>query len=363
MNNVTSEYLIALMNAAINAGAPPKVPDGMDLHELFELAQFHSVANIVLYMLEKTGADIPKDTAALFAQERDKAILADITFQMDYEELSAAFREHGLRFLPLKGILMKQHYPQSDYRTMSDIDILIDDENAQKVRSVMEELGYETVEYNLGVHDVYHKLPVTRIEIHRELFGADGREYAAIFTDPWAMCCTSGDALQFTDEAFFIFLLAHGMKHYELGGTGIRTFMDIHLFIQHLGKHLDLKRIYETFETVGQRKLCESFIALSEMWFGGNTRTEALTEMERYILLGGTYGTFSNQVETAIKEKGKAGYVWNKLFPDLITMQHHYPMLKKAPVLLPVFWIVRIATKPFINRRQNAEKIKALLKK
>lgn len=93
-----------------------------------------------------------------------------------------AFKEHGMRFLLLKGILMKQHYPQSDYRTMSDIDILIDAENALKVRSVMEELGYETVDYDHDVHDAYHKPPATRIEVHRELFGAEGREYAYIFS-------------------------------------------------------------------------------------------------------------------------------------------------------------------------------------
>ena len=362
MNNVAGEYLIALMNAAVNRSVPPKAPDSINYHALFELAQFHSVANIALYMLEKAGADIPKDIAALFAQERDKAILADITFQMDYEELCVAFREHGLRFLPLKGILMKQHYPQSDYRTMSDIDILIDDENAQKVRSVMEELGYETVDFDHDVHDAYHKPPATRIEVHRELFGAEGREYSAIFSDPWAMSNASDGAWNFTDEAFFAYLLAHGMKHYELGGTGIRTFMDIHLLLQHC-EQPDLQRIYGMFDRAGQRQLCESFIALSEMWFGGGVRTEALAEMEHYILSGGTYGTFSNQVENSIKTKGKAGYILNKLFPDLKLMRQRYPALKKAPVLLPVFWIVRIATKPFTNRRQNAEKIKALLKK
>lgn len=362
MNNVTGEYLIVLMKAAINGSVPPKASD-TDYNALFKLAQFHSVANIVLYMLEKAGADVPKEVAALFTEQRDKAILADITFQIEFEELCRAFTERGIRLLPLKGILLKLLYPQSDYRTMSDIDILIDDENAQKVRCVMEELGYKTADYGHGVHDVYHKPPVASIEVHRELFGAEGREYAPVFADPWAMCSTADGVWRFTEEAFFAYLLAHGMKHYEQGGTGIRTFMDIHLFMQHCGENLDLERIYGMFESVGQRKLCESFIALSRMWFGDEERTAALTEMERYILSGGTYGTFSNQVENAIREKGRAGYVWSKLFPDLRTMSQRYPVLKKAPVLLPVFWMVRMATKPFANRRQNAEKVKALMKK
>lgn len=362
--NTTGEYLIALMNAAVNGIAPPKAPDSTDYRALYELAQFHSVANVALYMLEKAGAaDIPRDVAALFSEHRDKSIMADINIQVDYEELCRAFAEHDIRFIPLKGILMKPLYPQSDYRTMSDIDILIDAENAHNVRAIMEKLGYETEDFGHDVHDAYHKPPATRIEVHRELFGAEGREYAPIFADPWAMCSAADGACRFTDEAFFTFLLAHGMKHYELGGTGIRTFMDIHLFRKHCGDDLSIERIYELFDSVGQRQLCESFVALSDMWFGSGERTEALSEMEQYILSGGTYGTFSNQVENSLKSKGKFRYVWSKLFPDLKTMRQRYTVLNKAPVLLPVFWIVRMVTKPFTNRRQNAEKVKALLKK
>lgn len=361
--NTTGEYLIALMRAAVNGTVPLKGSDGMDYRALFELAKFHSVANIVLYMLEKTSADIPKEVSALFTEQRDKAIMADITFQVEYEELCGAFAENGVRFIPLKGILLKPLYPQSDYRTMSDIDVLIDDENAHKVRAIMEEQGYETADFDHDVHDVYHKPPVTSIEVHRELFGAEGREFASIFSDPWAMCSVSDGLWRFNDDAFFAFLLAHGMKHYEQGGTGVRTFMDIYLFRQYCGERLDLEKIYAMFESIGQRKLCESFIALSEMWFGDGERTDALTGMERYILSGGTYGTFSNQVANSVKEKGKVRYVWSKLFPDLKTMRQRYSVLKKAPVLLPVFWLVRIFTKPFTNRRQNIEKVKALLKK
>lgn len=58
------------------------------------------------------------------------------------------------------------------------------------------------------------------------------------------MSSTSDGSWRFTDETFFAYLLAHGMKHYELGDTGIRTFMDIHLFLQHCGERLDLERIY-----------------------------------------------------------------------------------------------------------------------
>ena len=64
---------------------------------------------------------------------------------------------------------------------MSDIDIVIDPENAKKAGEVMLSLGYKADSLETGVHDVYHKKPVTSIEIHRELFGDEGQEFAPIF--------------------------------------------------------------------------------------------------------------------------------------------------------------------------------------
>lgn len=361
--HTTSEYLISLLRSALDGAIPPAAPEGLSLSELFRLAKFHSVANVAYYALERAGAVLPAELKKQWAELRDKAIIADITFQADYEELCGAFAEQGIRLLPLKGILLKPLYPQSDYRTMSDIDILIDPENAERVKAVMEGLGYETADFGHNIHDVYHRPPVTNIEVHRKLFEADELRFEPIFPDPWAMCSASGGVWSFSEDAFFAFLLAHGMKHYEQGGTGIRTFMDICLYRRHCGARLDLERIYGMFERIGQRQLCEDFVALSGMWFDDGERTEALSEMERYILSGGTYGTFSNHVARGIKQKGRAGYIRDKLFPNFQTMRYRYPVLNKAPVLLPVFWGVRIVTKPFVNRRQNAAKIKALMKK
>lgn len=359
----TSEYLIGLLKAAV-FGAELPLADDVDYAELFSLAKFHSVANIALYALEKGDANIPETLAGQWRELRDKAVVSDITFQMDYATLCQELEREQIRYLPLKGILMKPLYPQTDYRTMSDIDILIDPENAEKVRAVMERLGYDTASYDHDVHDVYHKSPVTSIEIHRELFGAEGEEYAPLFSDPWSECDVySEHRYEFRPHLFFIYLLAHGMKHYAEGGTGIRTFLDISIFLKHYGGQTDIQEVCRAFDAVGQRQLCEQMISLSNMWFGDSERSEALSETEKYILSGGTYGTFSNQVENSVRTKGKAGYIRSKLFPDLKLMRQRYPVLRKAPVLLPVFWLVRICTKPFSNRRQNMEKLKNLLKK
>ncbi len=358
----TEKYLISLLKSTINNEAAPPLPEDMDCTALLKLAKHHSVANTAYYALEQLGSLSP-ELREEWSQLRDREIMRDIHQQTEYDILCEAFAQEKIRFLPLKGILIKSLYPQSDFRTMSDIDLLIDEANAEKVKDVMLSLGYEVDSVEFGVHDVYHKKPVVSIEVHRELFGDEGQEFAPLFSDPWNKCEKRSDTLyEFTPQYFFAYLLAHGIKHYQQGGTGIRTFMDIEIYRRHFGQQLDMDKLYDMFEKAGQRKLCEDFIRLSELWFGAAEDDGTLDNISRYIISGGTYGTFENQVQYELQSKSKGQYIMSKLFPNFQHMKQQYPVLKKAPILLPVMWLVRLVTKPFINRKENAEKLKALSK-
>lgn len=356
------EFLIALLRSCLGDELPP-IPEGFDSDALLRLAHHHSVANTAYYTLEKLNV-LTSEQHKKWSEIRDRMIMCDLLQQSEFEQLCEAFEREKVRFLPLKGILMKSMYPQSDYRSMSDIDLLIDPENADKVKQIMLSLGYEIDSTEIGVHDVYHKRPAVSIEVHRELFGDDGEELAPLFDDPWSKCEKRSEMrYEFTTEYFFAFLLAHGIKHFQLGGTGIRTFMDIEVFRRLYGDKLELEKIYAMFDSVGARKICEDFVALSEMWFGDKKPNEELSSMARYIINGGTYGTYDNHVQYQLKSKSKLGYVFSRLFPPMKHMKLQYPILRKAPVLLPFLWIFRILTKPFINHRQTAAKLKALTKK
>ena len=57
-------------------------------------------------------------------------------------EYRAAFEKNGIAHMPLKGILMKQLYPRPDMRIMGDADILIRVEQYEKIKPLLEELGF-----------------------------------------------------------------------------------------------------------------------------------------------------------------------------------------------------------------------------
>ena len=83
--------------------------------------------------------------------------------------------------MPLKGCLLKHYYPETFYRSMSDMDILVRQEDRASVRECMEKLGYETECFGKECHDVYMKPPVTNVEIHHVLFEEEHSIYRDFF--------------------------------------------------------------------------------------------------------------------------------------------------------------------------------------
>lgn len=360
-------YLIELLKAELNGETAGEVPKECDPKQLFALAEYHSVSGIALYALEKTKTALDGELYDEWRQSRDKAIVRDITQQMEAERIGDSFAAAGIRFIALKGCRLKQLYPQSDMRTMSDIDLFIDGENAEKVWSIMLALGYTCEEYGHGIHDIYYMPPVMNVEIHRSLFGERGAEFGGIFANPWEMCKKSeGAGYELTEEAFFAHLLAHAITHFEDGGTGIRTIADIRVYT-HSPQAARTDDVLALLGAAGKAETAQRLLELSDVWFGDAPKTEQSSETERYIFESGTHGTMKNSAinstKKSIEKNGKAGYIFVKLFPPYKFMCGQYPILKKAPLLLPVMWLVRIVKKLFGERDENAEKLKMLMKK
>ena len=50
---------------------------------------------------------------------------------------------------------------------------------------------------------------------------------------------------RFSDEDFYLFLTAHEYKHYSWGGTGLRSLMDVYVYLKNLEGRLDWNYIKE----------------------------------------------------------------------------------------------------------------------
>ena len=363
MKMTENEYLVGLLRAILHGSQAQELPEECSFEKVFSLAERHSVAGMAYYAAETLKSPPTGKLSAAWRQVRDKALVKDITQQAELEAISAAFTAGGIRHIVLKGYIIKHLYPQTDMRTMSDIDMLIDPENSAKARDIMKNLGYSCEDFSHDHHDVYFKPPVMNVEVHRELFGEEGQEFVSAFSDPWSMCENVGGLrYEFRADAFFAYILAHALKHLDERATGIRTVMDIWVCLNS-GMGIDRDKALKILDPSGKSDRARLLIEHSEVWFGVRSHTEQTLELERYILGSGTYGTVTNMISNYMERSGKKTYFLRLLFPTFEHIKRQYPVLKKAPVLLPICWLVRLVTKPFINHRANTEKLKMLVKK
>lgn len=351
-------YLIALLRSLFEGSEPPALPDGCQPEELLQLAERHCVAGMAYYAVEKLP-EIGLETSVKWRQIRDKALVTDLTQQMDLVVIGRAFSDAGIRYLPLKGSVIKPLYPKSDMRAMSDIDLLTDRESAEKTREIMSELGYSCERFGEDSPDIYCKPPMMNVEIHYALFGEDCKEFPEVFADPWSLCTADGMRFSFTPDAFFAYVLAQAVKRLEEGSAGIRQIMDLWACLQS-DMGISLKRSLDMLKPSGKRDTAALMAALSEIWFGGRAHTEATLRLESRIL---GISAVETSAEISIKCSGKPGNLARLIFPAFADMQELYPVLKKAPVLLPACWLLRLVTKPFLDRRRNSENPKMLPKK
>ena len=99
------------------------------------------------------------------------------------EQLCEAFDAEGIAYMPLKGCLMKRLYPSPELRPMGDADILIRPEQYERIRLVVEKLGYdEQVESD---HELIWHRKDLNLELHKRLIPSYNRDYYRYFGDGW----------------------------------------------------------------------------------------------------------------------------------------------------------------------------------
>ena len=154
-------YLMYLIRCVLNNKAPAKEKlDKMDLSGVFAVAKAHSLTAIAAYALESAGI-YDKD----FEEEKNKSIRKTIILDAERENVLAEFEKACIWYMPLKGILIKDLYPQIGMRQMADNDILFDKIRAEDVRTIMQSFGFITKNFDSGNHDVYYKPPVCNFEL------------------------------------------------------------------------------------------------------------------------------------------------------------------------------------------------------
>ena len=358
--NNTAQALLYLMRCALQ-NIPPQPVEGTDYEALYQLSASHSVVAMTAMALESGELLTEEHTSAEMIKKwkdaKSKAIRKNILLDHEREQIFRHFEEQGIWYLPLKGCILKDMYPKMGMRQMADNDILFDPAYQHQVKAYMESRGYAATSFAEDNHDVYEKPPVYNFEFHTSLFNeylyADSGAYYQNVKARLIQDEGNGYGYHFSDEDFYVYLLAHGYKHYSTCGTGIRFLSDIYVFLREKQAFLNWDYIAEELHALKIHEFEAATRELTNKLFGtdGYTLTEEGTLL-RYLMGAGTYGTTENrihrQLEKIQQDDGpltlwtKIRYVWRRLFPDRAFMRAYIPFCRKHEWSIPFFWIYRI---------------------
>ena len=135
-NDREGKYLIKLLKAVLNNEIPVPPPKDLDWPELYKLAKYHSISNIVYYAIMKLdSSNRPSEKVfKAFEQDMNIAKAREALQHFALEDVLKAYESECVKCMPLKGTIIKYLYPKPDMRSMSDIDILFEKSDRDKVK-------------------------------------------------------------------------------------------------------------------------------------------------------------------------------------------------------------------------------------
>lgn len=337
--------IISIINAALEGGVPT-LSGELDFKRLYGFSKSMQITPMIVAGLEGVdGAFNSDDGKRLLKSAIAYTFYSD---NQDYEigAIKKRFDEAGIEYLMLKGTVLRSIYPRKEMRLMSDADILIKEEQYQKISEIMTSLGY-TEKLESDHELVWNKGNNLHIELHKRLIPSYNKDYYAYFGDGWRLATLkSGTEWKMSDEDCFIYTFVHYAKHYRDGGIGVKHVCDFYLYMKKY-PNLDWKYIEKELSSLQLLRFWQNTKTLIDVWFSGRECDERSAFLTHKIFSGTAYGTaeahlLSQGLKISKKTKNvRAERLFMSIFPAFSTMQQHYKFLKKAPFLLPLTWGLR----------------------
>ena len=311
---------------------------------LFKLSKRHDLAHLIAEALDKNGL-LPDGTEAKkrFLQERNMAVYRYEQMQYEFEQICETLKKAKIPFIPLKGSVIRAFYPEPWMRTSCDIDILVDKSNLEQAKeSLKHDLEYQ-VENVESSHDVSLYAPSgVHLELHHSLV-EEGRAQSSsdILYEIWEKVVESHSCNKaMTDEMFYFYHVAHMEKHFEIGGCGVRPFLDSYILLQHAQYRTEA--CCQLLQKGGLLTFAKAVEETAGVWFGDIMETQLSKDIQDYILYAGMYADTENRAAVQqVKKGGRIKYLCSRIFLPYEQLKLQYPNLEKRKILLPFYQVKR----------------------
>lgn len=356
------KYIIHLLKCAVSDEIP-EIPDGdLNWELIYQLAIKHKITSTLYFGIMKLPKHftkkIPHINNYLTLYKMNLVIDANRTFEL--QRLKPVFENLGIDYIFLKGSVIKNYYPDTSMRRMSDIDILFRGTDFKTIDKIFEDLGYEIL--HKDAKDTAYLKPASKvaIEMQPHLIDKGYTKWYEYLENIWDKCTHANHEYQMSLEDFYIYHIIHMAKHFKNGGIGLTHLLDVYIMLENF-QHINWSYVSNELSTIELLKFHDTIKILVYRWFGtqqpdtiyaqslcetANQKSEELTSKEialltRYIFNSGAFGSRKQQELNSIVTRGDETFSFRKkFFPDMTTMINYFgEPLHKHQYLLPLYWI------------------------
>lgn len=363
---------------------------------IYYIAKKHNLVSIMAQAMEKLGFESDSDIWKRWLKEKNQLIYKSVLMDVEREAIQDFFEKNNIWYMLLKGMVIRKYYPAPELREMADNDILFDNKYSKEVYEFMTARGYKCDDYNKGYHDEYLKPPAYNFEMHRQLVSSKERpKWYEYYKDVKSILIkdtnenretaansesnNTSNQFYFSDNDFYVYFIVHTYKHFLNSGMGLRTVLDVYLYVSNLQEKLDFDYIEEQLKKLDAYDFEQTFRSMAFKMFDENLEDRKWwdlfdvkeQEMLSYVLDAGTYGNLENSVAHKMgytkgekkKTSDKAKYIFRRLFPSMDTIEEFFPFFYKHKWAIPFLYIYRIGKIPFTRRKKVAGELKEVFKK
>ncbi|MGB5686994.1 MAG: nucleotidyltransferase family protein [Candidatus Electrothrix sp.] len=290
----------------------------------------------------------------------------ELVAEMDLRHLLNAFAQIGSTPLLLKGTpLSHTLYPEPGLRPRCDTDLLISEEDREKIANLMKKLGYTPlheaqVDY-INTQMSYAKKTVQGFsccyDIHWQVSNCNrqfSRDFAngKLFERAEAIPALGENAQTLSKVDALIFSCFHRAGHFAHSGDRLIWLHDIHLLCQALTTG-EIAAFYRRAKELQIIALCADAITTAQSWFGTVSSEELKVflqerpEKEAAAQLLGSGRRNGIRKQTLLELKGlstwqeRCAYIMQNLFPPPAFMLWRYQKERKS--ILPWLYVRRFA--------------------
>ncbi len=367
--NETQRGILTLLKSSITQ-TQLRLPRDFSLAEAYPAIKAHHITALAYDGAGRCG--LPKEDPVMqqLFQDYYKCLIISRGQLAQINRIYDAFDQNGIDYMPLKGCNMKHRYPAPELRMMGDADILIRMEQYASIRPLMAELGFR--EKQTTDHELVWQNNALYLELHKRVIPSYNLDMKDYFGDGWELAKNcQGSRYSMTVEDEWIYLFTHFAKHYRDGGIGCRHMADLWVYLR-TTEALDEGYVEGELEKLRLLEFYRNIRRLLRVWFEDGPEDELSEYLTEFIFSSGSWGQMETKIlsrtlrdsrRSVLGFSGRLIYVRNTLFPGVDVLREKYTILKKAPWILPVVWIVRPFYKVLFERdslKEQEKNLKAL---